>query len=93
LSKIKEYKIDIDITDLKARELIKILNMYNSGHLEIKFERVFWCSDYSEPSMPTNPAEVFDPRRPLPVSGQPTNPFERMGSVLGSMMGPPPRQR
>lgn len=85
--------MDIDITDLKARELIKILNMYNSGHLEIKFERVFWCSDYSEPSMPTNPAEVFDPRRPLPVSGPPKNPFERMGNVLGSMMGPPQRQR
>lgn len=83
--------MDIDVTELKSREIVKLLTLYPSGHLEIKFERVFWCSDYSEPNLPTSPAEAFNPMRPPKASGAP-NPFERMGDVLGSMMGPPTRR-
>jgi hypothetical protein len=89
--------LDIDITELKSRDLIKIFSMYPSGRIEIKFERVFWCSDYAEPvsqrDMP--PAEAFDPRRPPQrqnTMNQASRTFEKMGDVLGSMMGPPRRR-
>jgi hypothetical protein len=44
--------LDIDITDKYSDEIIEILETYPKGHLEIKFERVFWISDSSEPRLP-----------------------------------------
>ena len=84
--------MDIDITDLKSREIIKLLTLYNSGHLEIKFERVFWCSDYSEPNLPTTPTEAYGPMtmRPPRPSGA-SAPFERMADTLGSLVCMPRR--
>lgn len=83
--------MDIDITELKSREIIKLLNLYPQGHLEIKFERVFWCSDYSEPNLPTSPAEAFNPMRPPKASGA-SAPFERMADTLGGLVCLPPRR-
>lgn len=77
--------MDIEITDMKSRDLIKLLTIYPQGHLEIKFERVFWCSDYSEPNLPTSPAEDFNPMRPPKASGA-SAPFERMADTLGSLV-------
>lgn len=79
--------MNIDITDLKSREISKILSMYPQGHLEIKFERVFWSSDYAEPSLPyDNPAQAFDPRRPPQGRGTAGQAFQRMGDTLGAMV-------
>jgi len=81
--------MDIDITQLKSREITKILTMYPQGHLEIKFERVFWSSDYSEPDFPRCvPGEA--PRvggHQTPQAGLIGAPA-RMLDTLGSMMGP-----
>jgi hypothetical protein len=86
--------MDIDVTDVKSRELIKILNLYPQGHLEIKFERIFWSSDYSEPDLPREEKTMraFDPRRPPQGQGDVGQRFGKMADVLGSMMGPPPRR-
>ena len=83
--------MDIDITDVKSRELIKILSMYPQGHIEIKFERVFWASDYSEPDIPReNPYPSAAPVNPGQPRGQPPKsasaPFERMADALGRMV-------
>jgi hypothetical protein len=88
--------LDIDITDLQSREIAKILNMYPQGHLKINFERVFWCSDYVEPSnadYPTSPAKAFDPRRPARGSGNIGESFGRMSDTLAGMVQPPQRER
>jgi len=85
--------LDIDITDKKSREIIKILDNYPYGHLEIKFERVFWCSEDSEPVQTRSHSPGGNP---LP-GGSPSNQkglhgaFSNMADTLGSMMGPPRR--
>lgn len=87
--------MDIDITELKSREIAKILNMYPQGHLKINFERVFWCSDYVEPNnaeYPTSPAKALDPRGPVRGSGNIGQSFGRMSDVLAGMVQPPQRQ-
>lgn len=82
--------MDIDINDLKSKEIVKILSMYPQGHLEIKFERVFWSSDYAEPEIPR---ETNSP--PYPNRGQPApqnsmqgaaRTFKKMSDTLGSMV-------
>jgi hypothetical protein len=79
--------LNIDITDLKSREISKILNGYPMGHLEIKFERVFWCSDYVEPSLQSDsPAAAFDPRRPPQGKSNAGQAFQRMADSLGSLV-------
>jgi hypothetical protein len=80
--------MDIDVTNVKSRELVKILNLYPQGHLEIKFERIFWSSDYSEPDLPRDEPVVraFDPRRPPQGKGGVGRTFERMADTLGSMV-------
>jgi hypothetical protein len=80
--------MDIDVTNVKSRELIKILNLYPQGHLEIKFERIFWSSDYSEPDLPRDEPVVraFDPRRPPQGKGNAGQVFQRMSDTLGSMV-------
>jgi hypothetical protein len=86
--------MDIDITPLKSREIIKILSAYHSGHLEIKFERVFWCSDFAEPDYPIGTPEIAEanPRRRPPQGGnQFARGFERAADVLGSMVCSPGR--
>lgn len=85
--------MDIDITDLKSREIVKLLTLYPQGHLEIKFERVFWCSDYSEPNLPTSPTEAYGPMtmRPPKASGA-SAPFERMADTLGGLVCLPSRR-
>lgn len=83
--------IDIDINDLKAHELIKLLETYPHGRLVIKFERVFWSSEQSEPYVARdNPGR--DPhKRVNPPSQGAGAPFQRMADVLGSMVAPPQR--
>ena len=83
--------MDIDITQLKSKEIVKILQLYPQGHLETKFERVFWCSDYSEPESRENPSGT--PYLPgVPATRPRENEFngamKRMSDTLGSMMGP-----
>lgn len=86
--------MNIDVTDLKSKEIMKILSMYPMGHLEIKFERVFWCSDYAEPSLQNDsPAAAFDPRRPPQGKGNIGQAFQRASDVLAGMIQPPQRQR
>lgn len=89
-------KLDIDITDKKTRDIIEILELYPYGHLEIKFERVFWVSDYSEADFPRGSPEYSpgrrggsDPRREPNLGER----FHKMADVLGSMVGPPPAPR
>jgi len=86
--------MDIDLTDLRSKEIIKILENFSHGHIEIKFERVFWSSDYTEPDMPREERTVraFDPRRPPQGKGTIGQGFERMADTLGSMVCGPPRR-
>jgi hypothetical protein len=44
--------INIDITDCKSVEIIKIMQQYPFGSLTIKNERVYWVSDLSEAAYP-----------------------------------------
>lgn len=85
--------MDIDITDLRSRDILRILQNYPQGHLEIKFERVFWCSDYTEPELPREEQVVkaFDPRRPPQARGL-SGGFQRAADVLGSMVCAPGRR-
>ena len=81
--------LNIDITDLKSREIIRILNMYPYGSLEIKYERVFWVSDSPEPeSTRHTPGDAPSERGSPKNVGWDTR-FRKMSDTLGSMMGPP----
>ena len=85
--------MDIDISELKSREVIKILELYPQGHLEIKYERVFWCSDYTEPETRYNPKGTPAPGVPIQKKGNAINlAAQRMSDTLGSMMGNPRRE-
>jgi hypothetical protein len=81
--------MDIEITELKSREICKILELFPQGHLEIKFERIFWSSDYTEPSLsrdyPDSP-QYRESRKPN-VAQDFSKRTKRMADVLGSMMG------
>ena len=81
--------MNIDLTDLPSREIIKILQNYPSGSLIIKFERVFWASDDSEPvyprNMPTVPREnggQYSKRKELTMGDR----FGKMSDALGRMV-------
>lgn len=84
--------MNIDITEMKSRELIRILTLYPYGSLETKHERIFWCSDTSEPevnrqSPGDNPQRRGSPSKPNQGeewSGR----FRKMQDTLGGMMGP-----
>lgn len=82
--------MNIDITDLKSRDIIKILEMYTQGHLETKFERIFWCSDYLEPE--TRYSHAGAPTNPGSPPPQPRKAIERMSDALGSMVQVPTRE-
>lgn len=85
--------LDIDITDLKSRELIKILTLYPQGHLEIKYERVFWISDYAEPdSAREEPRMNYRAQQGAPQGSSASKPFERMADTLGQMVCMPSRR-
>jgi hypothetical protein len=85
--------LNIDITDLKSKEIIKILSMYPMGHCEIKYERVFWCSDYAEPSFNNDtPGSAFDPRRPPQGKGNIGQAFNKMSDSLASLVQIPSRR-
>lgn len=87
--------LDIEITEKKSGEIIDILELYPRGQLEIKYERVFWCSDNTEPRVSRdNPEEPSRNRGPSALREPKIS--ERLGAmsdVLGSMMGPPTRQQ
>jgi hypothetical protein len=86
--------MNIDITDMKSREIIKLLNLYPHGSLVTKFERIFWCSDYSEPENLGDNTSPLDPRGRVPHPNGPraAQAFSRMADTLGSMVSPPPRR-
>ena len=87
--------MNIDITDMKSRELVNIFKMYPSGALAIKYERIFWCSDYSEPADSRDyPSYPFDPRGRVPNPGLPkaAAAFGAAADRLGSMVAPPQRR-
>ena len=79
--------LDIDITDKKPREIIAIMHEYPEGHLEIKFERVYWIADSSVPMSRCGP-EGTPSNRGTPQPGV-SGGFKRALDVLGSMTGPP----
>ena len=87
--------LDIDITEKQSHEIIEILNNYPRGHLENKFERVFWVSDSSVPTRVDGPESppghrgASNPRNQSSLGDR----FQNMADNLGSMMGPPPPQR
>jgi len=87
-------ELNLDITDNKANEIIEILEDYPRGHLEIKFERVFWVSNSLEAQSRDNPANLPPGDRRDSLLKQPTvgDRFQKMSDTLGSMMGPPQRQ-
>lgn len=86
--------LDIDISEKKSREIIQILRNYPQGHLEIKFERVFWSSDYTEPEVTRwNPGESPDNRGFPPRKRSAGDVARTMSDTLGSMMGPAPQRR
>lgn len=79
--------LSIDVTEMKSRDLIRVLQLYPYGGLEIKHERVFWVSDTTEPELPRqSPGEA--PRRGSPPKEDWGNRFRKMQDSLGSMVGP-----
>ncbi len=85
--------IDIDITEKKSQEIIQILTTYPYGHLENKFERVFWVSEQSGPNIPRCSPGDSPQQGGSPTQGNKLHQgFSRMGDALGSMMGSPQRQ-
>ncbi len=85
--------LDIDITEKRTEEIIEILETYYRGHLEIKFERVFWVSDSSGIQSRDNPADPPGNRRdsrskPLNIGER----FQKSLDALGSMVGPPQQE-
>ena len=82
--------LDIDITDKRSHEIAEVMQNYPQGHLEIKFERVFWVSDSSGPISRGGP-ESFPGNRG--TSNSVGDKFQRAADVLGGMMGPPPAPR
>ena len=92
-------KMDIDITELTAYEIQRILSNYPRGRLAIKHDRIFWDSGDVEPvPRPNEAAPQYPPQQPpRQPSGQPPRQqpkgndigqrFARMADTLGSMMG------
>jgi len=89
--------MDIDVTDLTAYEIQRILSNYPRGRLVAKQDRIFWDSGSLEPvPSPNGAAPQFNPqqppRQPYPPQGQPQQgnkvgaAFERMADTLGSMV-------
>lgn len=83
-------KMDIDVTELTAYELQRILANYPRGRLVVKHDRIFWDSGMLEPvPSPNGAAPQFNqqqpPRQPqrAPTIGER---FERMTDALGSMV-------
>lgn len=86
--------LDIDITEKKSGEIIDILELYPRGTLEIKYERVFWCTDISEPRVTRDPEEPPRSRGPSALrEPRMSERFSNMADTLGSMMAPPRQQR
>lgn len=85
--------LQIDITNLKSREIIEVLSLYPYGHLEIKSESVLWISDYIKPSLDDKPdlinslgAERNAPRRNASGMQDVNKRLRKMTDVLGSMI-------
>jgi hypothetical protein len=87
--------MNIEISDLRSREIIKILELYPQGHLEIKYESVFWCSDYSEPepNMRNNPGTPPGVPPNQQRNRSAAEMTRRAADSLGSMMSPQPIRR
>jgi hypothetical protein len=85
--------LEINITELKSKDIIKVLNNYPQGHLEIKQNHIFWCSDYLEPenqsrdfpSAPSADGRFSNQRKPN-AGEQAARAFKRMSDTLGSMV-------
>lgn len=87
--------MDIDITDNKAKEIMEIIQNYPYGHLEIKFERVFWHTEMTTPYQ----SPVVDGSHPhghqptaIPNKQKGFN-FEHAGNALMNMVCGAPRQQ
>ncbi len=80
--------MNIDLTDLRSREIIKILQNYPSGSLIIKFERVFWASEDSEPVYPRDILAASEENRGQPRRKELTisDRFGKMSDTLGRMV-------
>ena len=85
-----EDKMDIDITELTAFEIQRVLSNYPRGRLAVKHDRIFWDSGDFEPvPRPNEAAREFDPRQPprAPQQGNKVGQaFERMADTLGAMV-------
>jgi len=74
--------MDIEIQDMNSTEIILVLTRYPRGKLEIKYGRVFWCSDMIEPMNRESPVP---PGRFPPVrrKSQAENVARGMSDALG----------
>ncbi len=77
----------IDITEMKSRELIKLLQTYPYGSLEIKYERVFWVSDNADPEPRQSPGDAPSRGYPTKRPDDWNKRFNRMQDALGRAIG------
>jgi hypothetical protein len=84
--------IDIDITDKQSYEIIELMRNYPQGHLEIKYERVFWVSVSAGPARCSPESPPFTGGTPQPQRGL-AGASKRMLDTLGSIMGQPQQGR
>lgn len=80
-------KMDIDLTQLDANAIIRILREYDDGRLVIKDKRVFWsCSGIK--ALSGNDYPEFLQKRGVPKKITAGDRFKKMSDTLGSLMGP-----
>lgn len=88
--------MNIDITEESADAIIEILDTHPNGHLEIKYERAFWCSDHTDTKQrATRRPYQMGPSQSRPQGqGQSVANFSKGAlDALGSIMGPPMGRR
>jgi hypothetical protein len=77
--------MDIDITDLSSSEIIQVLYNYPRGKLGIKYERIFWITQFSQDPK-ARAAANLDPRQQPKGEGEIGQRFERMADTLGRLV-------
>ena len=83
--------MDIDITELTAYEIQRILSNYPRGRLVVKYDRIFWDSGNLEPvPSPNGAAPQMNPQQQPPrqpnQGSEIGQRFQRMSDTLGSLV-------
>ena len=85
--------MDIDITELTAYEIQRVLSNYPRGRLVVKYDRIFWDSGNLEPiQSPNGAAPQFNQQQPPRQPNQPNqgnqigDRFAKMADTLGRMV-------